>query len=107
MIVNSQFRYSELMRSSIQLTDHFRKRYKERVSKKSGRASEFTKSAYALGKDIDEIEDNKERKSLQQRIHDGRTCKIYRGFVFIFELNRAITVFPISYIKSLNKECTI
>lgn len=103
MINNSQLRYRELMGNNIQLTDHFRKRYKERVSKGSKHASNFTKNAYILGKDIDAIEDRDRRKYLQYKVHDGRTCKIYRGFILIFELNRAITVFPVPDVKSLKR----
>lgn len=107
MIIDSQLRYMELMGNSIQLTEHFRKRYKERVSKGLKYAPDFTKNAYILGKDIDAIEDEEKRRYLQQKIHDGRTCKVYRGFVLIFESNRAITIFPITHIKPFNKDCRI
>ena len=107
MIVNSQLRHRELMGRSIQLTDHFRMRYKERVSKGSRHVLDFAKSAYTFGKDIDAVKDKDRRKYLQHKVHDGRACRVYRGFVLIFELNRAITVFPITHIKPFNKEYTI
>lgn len=100
MEVNSQLRYKELMSNRIYLIDHFRKRYKERVSKGSSKALDFAKKAYLYGDDADSIEDKKKRERLMGG-HSKRICKIYRGFILIFELNKAITVFPISFI---NKE---
>lgn len=107
MNVNDRLRYKELVGNNIQLTNHFRMRYKERVSKGSGRALDYTKKAYAFGVDVDGVDDKKRRESLEKRLHDGTICKIYRGFVFIFKINKAITVFPISHIKSLKKEHAI
>jgi hypothetical protein len=101
---DGQFRYKELMSKRLCLLDHYNKRYKERVSKGSSKALDFTKKAYIFGKDIDEVEDKEKRKRLQRRIHGGRTCKMYRGFIVIFDLNKAITVFPVPNIKSINKE---
>ena len=100
MEVNSQLRYKELMSNRIYLIDHFRKRYKERVSKGSSKALDFAKKAYLYGDDADSIEDKRKRERLMSG-HSKRICKIYRGFILIFELNKAITVFPISFI---NKE---
>ena len=100
MDVNNQLRYKKLMSNRIYLIDHFRKRYKERVSKGSSKALDFAKKAYLYGDDADSIEDNRKRERLV-RGHSKRVCKIYRGFILIFELNKAITVFPISFV---NKE---
>ena len=100
MDVNNQLRYKELMSNRIYLIEHFRKRYKERVSKGSGKALDFAIKAYLYGDDADSIEDKRKRERLMGG-HSKRTYKIYRGFILIFELNKAITVFPISFI---NKE---
>lgn len=101
MDVNNQLRYKELMSNRIYLIDHFRKRYKERVSKGSSKALDFAKKAYLYGKGIESIEDKRRREKLVCGGHSKRVYKIYRGFILIFELNKAITVFPISFI---NKE---
>ena len=103
MDINSQLKYRVLMGGRIYLPEHFKKRYKERVSKGSDRALDFTREAYILGKDIDQIDDQVKKDFFQRKIYGGRTCRIYRGFVFIFRLNRAITVFPIPNIKSLKR----
>ncbi len=107
METNSQLKFKELISRRVFLIDHYNERYKERVSKGSSKALDFTRKAYMLGKDIDAVTDKKKRKYLQQKIHDGRTCKIYRGFIVVFDLNKAITVFPMPNIKSFNKEYTI
>lgn len=101
MDTNSQLRYKELMSSRVYLIDHFRKRYKERVSKGSSKALDFAKKAYLYGDDADSIDDKRKRERLICGGHSKRVYKIYRGFVLVFELNKAITVFPISFI---NKE---
>lgn len=92
MDTNSQLRYKELMSNRVYLIDHFRKRFKERVSKGSGKALDFAKNSYLLGKDLEQVEDERMKAYLQKKSR-GYTCKIYRGFVCWFWLNRAITVY--------------
>ena len=101
MDTNSQLRYKELMSNWVYLIDHFIKRFKERVSKGSGKALEIARKAYLYGDDADSIEDKRKRERLICGGHSKRVYTIYRGFILIFELNKAITVFPISFI---NKE---
>ena len=104
MDFNNYIKYERLIGNSIYLTNHYRERYKERVSKGSGKALDFTKKAYMLGKDIGSIDDKSMKKYLKGKIHDGRTCKIYRGYIVLFWMNKAITVFPLPNTKLINKE---
>ena len=94
MNTDSIITYKLLVGNSIYLPEHFRKRYKERVSKSSKGALEFAKKSYLLGKDPEQIADVEMRDYLQKKSH-GYTCKVYRGFVCWFWFNRAITVYRI------------
>ena len=104
MDTESQLGKRKSMSNNLYLTKHFIQRYKERVSKRSAKVTDFAKNAYCLGRDIELLENNNVRRNLQEIARDGITCKIYRGFVCWFYQNRAITVYPISGLEKRNKE---
>lgn len=94
-------KYDQLIRKSIQVQEHFQKRYKERVSKKSTKVLEFAADAYVKGKDTDSVKDKQIRRYLESRAEaHNSVCKIYRGFVCWFYCNWAVTVYPISNVKA-------
>ena len=103
--MDNQFRYKLLMSRNICTSEHFRDRYKKRVSKSPKKALEFARSSYLYGKDSDSLENKKlERCFRKGEWERGRVCKIYRGFVCWFDYNRAITVYPLPIVKHYNKE---
>ena len=95
--------YELLVGDSIYLPEHFRKRYKERVSKSSKGALDFARKSYLLGKDLGQIEDKRMRAYFQKKSR-SYVCKVYRGFVCWFWFNRAITVYRIPNIKKRKGE---
>ncbi len=104
MNIDNLYRYKLLMSNRLVMPEHFKKRYKERVSKSSDKASTFLKNAYLLGKDIDSIEDKRLRQYLEEKTEHGGVCKIYRGFVCWFDSCQAITVYPISGIRQRSRK---
>ena len=94
MNTDSIMKFKRLMSFNIYLPEHFRKRYKERVSKSSKTALDFARKSYLLGKDVEQIEDKRIKTYLQKKSR-GYVCKIYRGFVCWFQLNKAVTVYRI------------
>ncbi|MBR3319875.1 hypothetical protein IKG20_01050 [Candidatus Saccharibacteria bacterium] len=101
---NNLFKYKVLMSSRLVMPEHFKKRYKERVSKKSDKAPLFLKNAYLFGKDIDSIDDKRLRQYLEDRTERGGICKIYRGFVCWFDSSRALTVYPVSGMRQRSRK---
>ena len=81
----------------IEITEHYRERYKERVSKSSKNMQLIANRAFRFGKGVETVKDVYIRKYLQEREQVGEgICKIYRGFVWWFVENRIITVYPLS-----------
>ncbi len=103
MDLDGQFKYKFLMSNRLTLPEHFKKRYKERVSKSSLHRLDFVKEAYRYGSDAESLNDNNLRRFLTKKSSHGSTCKIYKGFVFWFIRDTAMTVYPISTVARLTR----
>ncbi len=83
------------MSSDVYLTEHFKRRYKERVSKSKKKLQESATYAYYFGESYETIKDEVLKIHLKERQKYGGICKVYRGFIYWFENGVAITVYPI------------
>ena len=106
MDLDGQLKYKFLMSNRLTLPEHFRRRYKERVSKSSLHCLDFVKNAYRFGDGAEDIKDDTVRRFLTKKSSHGSTCKVYRGFVFWFIGNTAMTVYPISTVARLTRSST-
>lgn len=84
------------MNSEIYLSNHFKQRGKERVSKSLAKVKKLAYEAYYYGDSYQVADDERVSLLLEEAEIFGRICKIYRGFVYWFTGNVAITVYPIS-----------
>lgn len=90
----------------IKLSDHYKTRYKERVSKSSKKMQAMADSAFEFGTDLNDIGNSKIRKNLSNRTRDERPwvkCKIYRGYVWWFSATTILTVYALPVIRSACK----
>ena len=87
----------------IKLTEHYKERYKERISKSSKNMQAMADKAFEFGTDLDKIENSKIKKELQNsnRIEKPWVkCKIYRGYVWWFSATTILTVYALPIIRS-------
>lgn len=85
----------------IRLTEHYKKRYKERVSKSSKKMKTMANNAFKYGADLDVIHNPMIKKKLEtQRQHHLSTCKIYRGYVWWFSATTVLTVYALPIIRA-------
>lgn len=82
--------------SRIRCSKHYKQRFDERVTKKSKRDEIFAARAYYYGENLDDIEDKQLRNYIEakQKIYDS-IAKIYRGYVYWFCRDTAVTIYPI------------
>ena len=76
----------------IKLTNHYKKRYKERV--------------FEYGTDLDNVENDKIKKELNDRTRSEDPwvkCKIYRGYVWWFSATTILTVYALPVIRTACK----
>ena len=80
----------------IKMSDHYKERYKERISKSSKKMQSMADKAYEFGVDLEDLESSKIRKELKSR-HDipWVKCKIYRGYVWWFSATTILTVYAL------------
>ena len=87
----------------IKLSDHYKIRYKERVSKSSKKMQAMADEAFEFGTDLNDIGNSKIRKNLSNKTRDERPwvkCKIYRGYVWWFSATTILTVYALPVIRS-------
>lgn len=87
----------------IKLSDHYKTRYKERVSKSSKKMQAMADEAFEFGTDLNDIGNSKIRKNLSNKTRDERPwvkCKIYRGYVWWFSATTILTVYALPIIRS-------
>ena len=96
--------YSIMWRNKmIKLSDHYKTRYKERVSKSSKKMQAMADEAFEFGTDLNDIGNSKIRKNLSNKTRDERPwvkCKIYRGYVWWFSATTILTVYALPVIRS-------
>ena len=79
----------------VELTKHFKKRFSRRVAR-TKRIGLFTEEALRYGKELSEVESSKYARKLKNKeMVYGTTARLYRGFVYWFKEDVAITVYPI------------
>lgn len=87
----------------IKLTEHYKERYKERISKSSKNMQTMADKAFEFGTDLDKIENPKIKKELQNNNRNKEPwvkCKIYRGYVWWFSATTILTVYALPIIRS-------
>ena len=85
----------------IRLTKHYKKRYKERISKSSKNMRTMAEKAFEFGIDLDKIENYKIKKELERKsMVPWVYCKIYRGYVWWFSATSILTVYALPIIRS-------
>lgn len=87
----------------INLSDHYKTRYKERVSKSNKKMQTMADEAFEFGIDLDKVENDKIKKELNHRTRNKKPwvkCKIYRGYVWWFSATTILTVYALPIIRS-------
>lgn len=87
----------------IKLSDHYKTRYKERVSKSNKKMQTMADEAFEFGIDLDKVENDKIKKELNHRTRNKKPwvkCKIYRGYVWWFSATTILTVYALPIIRS-------
>lgn len=80
---------------TVELTDHYKQRFKERQAK-TKRMVLFTERAYFYGKTVDNLRKTAYARQLSES--EQQHCsmaKIYNNFVYWFKGNVAITIYPV------------
>lgn len=77
------------------LTRHYTKRFYQRQAK-TKRIESITEMAFAFGKSIKETKYGKYSKELAHKERTNcSTAKVYKGFIYWFNDNRAVTLYPL------------
>ena len=89
----------------IKMTNHYKVRYKERVSKSRKKMQLMADKAFEFGTNLDEIQDSKMKKEIKNKIRTKSSapwvrCKIYRGYVWLFSATTVITVYTLPIIRA-------
>ena len=87
----------------IRLTEHYKTRYKERVSKSRKNMQSMADKAFEFGVNPDEIQDIRMKKALlnKSRSRPWVKCKIYRGYVWWFSATTILTVYALPIIRTM------
>lgn len=86
----------QLLENEAIMTDHAVMRSKSRMKKANKRLKVEANRAMFCGRSIEEVDD----KLLRRRLEDfcvihGSVCKIYRGYIYWFQGNRLVTLYPV------------
>ena len=92
----------------IKLTEHYKNRYKERVSKSSKNMQLMADRAFKFGTNLDEVQNSKVKKEIENRTRTKNNapwvkCKIYRGYVWWFSATTILTVYTLPIIRNICK----
>lgn len=80
---------------TIEITDHFRERFTQRIAK-TRRIVQFASRAAQYGTSTDQIKNASLRKELTAQENDfGSIAKIYKNNVYWFSGDRAVTVYAL------------
>jgi len=80
----------------IKLSDHYKIRYKQRVSKSSKKMQMMADEAFEYGTDLEDLNNRKMAKELKSRRDcPWVSCKIYRGYVWWFSATTILTVYAL------------
>ncbi len=85
----------------VKLTDHYKQRYKERVSKSTKNMQLMADRAFRFGLEPDKIKDPKVRKELENKSKSRAQCKVYRGYVWWFSATTIITVYTLPIARNV------
>lgn len=96
---------SEQKKYCIDITEHYRERFRQRIAR-SKRIELFATEAYYLGKEPKGLDNSMLRNYLEsiEEYHDHECIlKVYKGFVHVFDgaENAAITVYRIPKFKTI------
>lgn len=88
--------------SSIEITKHYKKRFRKRVARTS-RIERFAEEAFWGGKKLNLAKDSRIRQKYSNIIEEygsEYSYILYNNFIHIFYTNTAITVYPANIKKS-------
>lgn len=81
--------------SDIVITKHFYDRFRKRQAR-SKRVREFARKAYLFGRPVEDLAKLLYFEDLcEKELYAGSYAKIYKGFVYWFRDNRAITLYAL------------
>ena len=86
----------------VRITEHYKKRFKERVSKSANKAELMADSAYMYGSNMEDIRNHKLKKYLKnvtRSCKPGTFCKVYRGYIYWFCNTMALTVYSLPVMR--------
>ena len=86
----------QFLGDEVSMTDHAIMRSKSRMKKANKRLKMEANRAMFCGRSTEEVDDKLLRRKLEDScvIH-GSVCKIYRGYVYWFQGNRLVTLYPV------------
>lgn len=89
----------------IRLTEHYRKRYKERVSKSRKNIQTMADRAFEFGTDLEMLGDSDLKDKLKNKTINHSPwvkCKIYRGYVWWFSATTILTVYALPIVRNIH-----